>query len=484
MKKRIVSTMFIAALFALGCDNNSDDFNNNQDAAYEVTPEVLLTNAEKQLVDQMTTGSVNFSPFRFFNQYWAQAIYNTESRYSFTSRKVTDNVWNELYRDVMGNLASAKGYIDAETITNQAQHDNKLAIIEILNVYTFQVLVDSFGDVPYTEALNPAIKLPKYDNDSDIYPLLITRLNAAIAKLDPSAPSFGSEEMLYNGDVAHWLMFANSLKVKIGLNLADVNPTLAQSTIESGFSGGVILTNADNATFEYASSAPNYNPLYGDLVASNRTDFIPTSAIVNALNATSDPRAAVYFTPAAGTGTYVGGVYGGTNTNFATLSQIGTVFKTPNLAGQLIDACEINFYLAEAAARGYNVGNTDEYYYNQGVTQSFQFWGLNATQLATYLAQPNVAYATAPGTYKEKIGMQVWYSFYNRPFEAWNSYRRLDYPQLVVPANASTLADGEIPKRLNYPINERTVNTTSYQNAVEAIGGIDRLRIHVFWDVN
>lgn len=483
MKKKIITTVCIAALLSIGCDNNSDDFNNNHDAAYEVSPEVLLTNAEKQLTDEVTSGSVNFSPFRFFDQYWAQVIYNTESRYSLTSRLVTDNVWNELYRDVLGNLASAKRYIDAETITDQAQHDNKLAIIEILNVYTFQILVDAFGDVPYSEALNLQIKLPKYDNDSDIYPQLITRLDAAIAKLDTSAPSFGNAEMIYNGDVAQWIKFANSLKVKIGLNLADVNPTLAQATVESGYNGGVILSNADNATFEYAGSAPNYNPLYGDLVASNRIDFVPAKTIVDALNTNNDPRRAVYFTQAPAGG-YIGGVYGGTNTNFPTLSQIGSIFKTPDLEGQLMESMEVNFYLAEAAARGYNVGNTAEYYYNQGVMESFRFWGLTDAEALTYLAQPDIAYATAPGDFKQKIGMQVWYSFFNRPFEAWNAYRRLDYPQLAAPSNASSVADGQVPKRLFYPINERTVNTTNYEAAVEAIGGVDRLRVHVFWDVN
>lgn len=483
MKKKILSTICIAALFATGCDNNSDDFNNNHDSAYEVTPEVLLTNAEKQLVDEMTTGSVNSSPFRFFDQYWAQVIYNTESRYSLTSRLVTDNVWNELYRDVLGNLASATKYIEAETVTNQAQHENKLAIIEILNVYTFQVLVDAYGDVPYSEALNVNIKLPKYDNDEDIYPQLISRLDAAIANLDASEPSFGNAEMIYNGDVNQWIKFANSLKIKIGINLADVNPTLAQSTVESGYSGGAILSNSDNAAFEYSGSAPNYNPLYGDLVASNRIDFVPAKTIVNAMNTTADPRRAVYFTQAPAGG-YIGGVYGGTNSNFPTLSQIGAIFKTPDLKGQLMESMEVNFYLAEAAERGYNVGNTAEYYYNQGVMESFRFWGLSDADALSYLAQPDIAYTTAPGDYKQKIGMQVWYSFFNRPFEAWNSYRRLDNPALAAPSNASSTADGQVPKRLFYPINERTVNSNNYQAAVEAIGGVDRMRVKVFWDIN
>lgn len=486
--KKIILSLVVLSFIGTGCNNNTDDFNNNADAPYDVPAETLLTNAEKKLMDQMTTPEVNFSPFRFFTQYWAQTTYNDESRYRLVSRAVPDNHWNSLYRDVLGNLNSAKEIINLETLPTgasnavwQAQQQNKLAIIEILNIYTFQVIVDTFGDVPYSESLNVAIKLPKYDDDASIYPDLITRLNSALTLLDDSTGSFSTGEYLFGGDIQKWKLFGNSLKLKLGINLADVNPTLAKSTVESAFNSGVILTNSENASFNYPGSAPNYNPIYEQLVASNRNDFVASKTLVNVMNGLSDPRRAAYFSTVGGI--YVGGIYGAANNNFSSFSQIGSVFRQPNFNGQLMEATEMNFYLAEAAARGYTVGNSEEYYYNQAITASFEFWGL-ASQASSYLSNPSVAYATATGDWKEKIGTQAWLAFYNRPFEGWTSYRRLDYPLLVAPSNASPSADGVVPKRLFYSINERTVNTTNYQNAVQAIGGFDRMRVKVFWDVN
>ena len=103
-------------------------------------------------------------------------------------------------------------------------------------------------------------------------------------------------------------------------------------------------------------------------------------------------------------------------------------------------------------------------------------------QSVAYLLNPAVAFTTAPGaTAKEKIANQEWIAFYNRGFESWTSYRRLDFPILVAPASAYSEAEGQIPKRLTYPINEQTVNGVNYQAAATAIGG-DKLKNHIFWD--
>jgi hypothetical protein len=484
--KKIIISMAIVSFFFIGCNNNDDGFNDNHDAPYDVSAESLLLNAQKELIDQVTTPEVNLSPFRFFAQYWAQTTYNDESRYRLTSRLVSDNHWNNLYRDVLGNLESAKDVIATEVkpiSVAQADWDiqqtNKLAIIEILEVYTFQIIVDTYGDVPYSEALSISILLPKYDDDAAIYPDLITRLNVAIADLDDSGTSFASGENIYDGDVAKWRMFANSLKVKIAVNLADVNSTLAQSTIESAYNDGVIEGNADNATFEYPAAAPNYNPIFAQVIASGRADFVASKTIVDKMNTLSDPRRAVYFQQVAGT--YIGGINGAANTPYSDFSLPGTRLSAADAPGQLIEASEVNFYLAEAAARGYNVGNTADVYYTRAIQASFEYWGLDAT---AYLADPAVAYATAAGTWQQKIGTQEWFALYNRPFEGWTTYRRLDYPVLTAPANATPLADGVVPRRMSYPINERTVNTDSYNNAVTAIGGADRMAVKVFWDIN
>ncbi|HEY0091027.1 MAG TPA: SusD/RagB family nutrient-binding outer membrane lipoprotein [Flavobacterium sp.] len=486
--KKIIFSLALLTIIMSGCDNNTDDFNNNQDAQYDVSPEVLFTNAQVELANQMTTPSVNLNPFRFFSQYWAQTTYNDETRYRLTTRAVADNHWNNLYRNVLGNLQSAKDLVAAQSVPAgvpagewQINHKNQLAIIEILQVYTFQVLVDSFGDIPYSQALNTNILLPVYDDDAAIYPQLITRLNNAIADLDESGESWVNSDVIYNGDVGLWHLFANSLKVKLGINLADVNPGLAQSTIESAFAAGVILNNSQNATFEFSGSAPNYNPLYGDLEASNRNDFVAADTFINSLTALDDPRIAVYFNDVEGQ--YIGGIYGAANNNYASFSQIGDRFRAAGLPSELFEASEVNFYLAEAAARGYSVGNTAEHYYNEGIRMSFEYWGLPATEAEDYLAMPEVAFATASTDWREMIGMQEWVAFYNRPFESWNSYRRLDFPQLQAPTNAVAAAEGEVPKRLPYPVSERTVNNAQYVAASAAIGG-DKMITHVFWDVD
>lgn len=489
--KKIKYTIAALSLFlAIGCTSEDANFNDDKDAAYDVPAETLVANAQYELASQMTTSSVNLSPFRYFTQYWAQTQYFQESRYNLTQRSIPVNLWNNLYRDVLGNLTTAEGVIDKESKSDlqtqeefTAQQANKKAIIELMKVYTFQVLVDSFGDIPYSEALDPSNVLPKYDDDAVIYPDLLVRVNDALAILDATAPSFASGDAIYAGSVAGWIEFANSLKVKIGINLADVNNTLAKSAIESAVLAGVITENSQNASLVFSDGPPNYNPIYADLVASGRNDYVASSTIVNALIDLDDPRLAIYFKPVGGAGTtYIGGVNGSPNlAQF--FSAIGEPFRKPDLAAQLFEATEMNFYLAEAAARGYSVGGTEDMYYNEAIIKSFEFWGLTGAQATAYLAKPEVAYTTADGDWKKKIGTQAWLALFNRPFEAWTSIRRLDQPEIIAPSNAVASAEGKMPKRLTYPSSEVTVNKANLDAAKAAIGG-DKLQTKIFWDIN
>jgi len=485
--KKIIFSLAALALFTTSCVDESDDYNLDHDGAYNVSASFLLTNAQKELADQMTTASVNLNVFRYFTQYWAATQYTTESKYRVTTRSIPDNHWNALYRDVLGNLESAKNAIAIEvkpsTVSDAdwaVKQKNKLAIIEIQEVYTFQILVDTFGDIPYTDALNPNNVLPTYEDDTAIYPKLITRLNTALADLDLTGGTFDSGDYIFGGDIDSWRIFGNSLKLKLGINLADVNPTLAQATVESAYNAGVISDNSENAIFAYVQAAPNYNPIYANLVANGRNDFVPASPIIDYMNTLSDPRRSAYFTLFGGN--YVGGNYGYTNA-YANFSHVSDRIKAPDAPGPLFESTEVSFYLAEAAARGYSVGDTAENYYNKAIHESFDYWGLSSADADAYLLDPSVAYATAAGTWQEKIGNQAWIAYYNRGFESWTTWRRLDFPNLSPPASAYPEADGVIPKRLTYPVNEQTVNGTNYQAASTAIGG-DRLATKVFWDIH
>jgi hypothetical protein len=112
-----------------------------------------------------------------------------------------------------------------------------------------------------------------------------------------------------------------------------------------------------------------------------------------------------------------------------------------------------------------------------------EYWGVDDADIATYLANPDVAYATAEGggTWQQKIGVQQWIAFFNRGFEGWTLWRRLDFDVLNVPPG---LTYDDIPKRLIFPIEEATLNPVNLDAAIELIGGSDDVQTRVFWDVN
>ena len=121
-----------------------------------------------------------------------------------------------------------------------------------------------------------------------------------------------------------------------------------------------------------------------------------------------------------------------------------------------------------------------EIHYNNAITASIEYWGGTAQDATNYLATTNVAYTTAPGNYKQKIGTQSWLAYYNRGVMGWTTYRRLDYPVMNLAANAG----GELtPKRYTYPINEQTLNGANYGMASSAIGG-DLKSTKLWWDLN
>jgi hypothetical protein len=137
----------------------------------------------------------------------------------------------------------------------------------------------------------------------------------------------------------------------------------------------------------------------------------------------------------------------------------------------------MEFYRAEAKERGFTVTGTAEEHYNKAISASILAWGGTAADAAVYLARPDVAYTTAAGTWRQKIGTQKWIALYNRPYEGWLELRRLDYPVLPAPVGAKS----GFPNRLTYPGNEQQLNGTNYTAAASAIGG-DKVETKLFWD--
>ncbi|RKR14014.1 SusD-like starch-binding protein associating with outer membrane [Maribacter vaceletii] len=470
MKKHII-LLFSLVLALSGCEID-ESLNRDQKNPTIVPGDALFTNGTRNLFDLMNSCSVNENVFRLYAQYWAQTTYPDESQYNQITRNNGGYIWNTLYRDVLQDLKGSKEVLAEEGASNLT---NKNAIISVMEVYAYSVLVDTFGDVPYTEALDPTNSSPKYDDAATIYIDLISKLNTAISDMSGSEGFSSAQDPIYNGDLTKWKKAATSLKLRMGLRLADVNASLAQQTVESISVSDLITTNDDNFGIQYLGSAPNTNPLWVSLVQSGRNDFIAANTYIDVLNPLNDPRRPFFFNTV--NGDYVGGTYGSAN-NASVNSNLSDLMKTPDLIGSIITASEVNFLLAEAVERGYSVTGTAEAYYDAGVSTSILEWGGEQADVDTYLAQTEVAYTTAAGDWKQKIAQQKWIAMFNNGFEGWTTWRIFDTLTFNAP-EGQTLAD--IPTRFLYPVTEATLNGTQLDAAAAAIGG-DTKTTKVFWD--
>lgn len=484
--KRIYLILIVLIGITTSCTKNFEDFNTDKKHPAVVPSGALFANAQKAFADQEASTSVNLNEFKQWAQYFTATTYVDETNYNIVSRDVSTTVFRTYYRDILSDLNEAKRLIPtelAQTATAIGERDNKLKIVDMMEVLIYSQLVDIFGNVPYSQSLDYSNLYPKYDDGLTIYKELITRLDADISGLNTDFGSFGTSDLFFGGDVPMWIKFGNSLKVRLGITLADVDGATAKATVESAYAGA--FGTGENCQLVY-EGGHNANPLYLDLVLSGRHDFVPANTIVDMMNTLDDPRREMYFN--INGDTYRGGIYGKSN-SFSQFSHISDMVQEATFPCVILDNTEVEFYLAEAAARGYSVGGTAESHYNKAITASFLSWWLTAGKTkvesdslaAIYLQNPDVAYVTATGTWQQKIGTQAWLAYFVRGQVGFSSWRRLDYPILNMPP---TITDyNNIPKRYTYPINEQTLNGANYTAAATAIGG-DNLTTKLFWDTH
>ena len=476
------------------CTSDFTDLNTDKKNPTEVPGEPLYTNAIRNLVDQMQSASVNRNVFRLYSQYWAQTTYPDESQYNMVTRNIPDNMWSTFYKDVLKDLSESAMIITATEYPPEeptAVKTNKLAVIELMSIYTYAILVDTYGDVPYTDALNSDNVLPTYDPAKDVYYDLITRLDAVISGLDDSAPGFSSSaDLVYSGNTTAWIKFANSLKLRLALRIADYE-TAKASAMVAAVDGKVFDSNSDNFAMTYYGESPNTNPLNVALVQSGRYDFVGANTLIDIMNTDNDPRRALWFSivdTSTVDGTeklaYVGGEYGEAN-SYGGNSNMGNgnapqALSNPTLRGTLLSYSEVEFLLAEAAERGYGVTGSAEDHYKGGIKASIEEWDGTQADFDTYYAEPNVAYTTADGgsgNFKQIIGVQQWIAQFNQGFDGWCTWRRLDFVAL------SVISAGPTPTRFIYPTNEHSLNNSNW-SAAAANYDNDSKTAKVFWDKN
>jgi len=513
MKKIIYFLLGVLILsMPIACTDSLESVNENPNDPEKVPVYSLFQYATISLVNDFSDEWFSGRQSLLYAQYLGQRNYSEEDRYQI--RQNTNNsYWGYLYR----NIANLEEVIminsDPETAEDASAfgaNANQIAASRILKSWAVQIMTDTWGDIPYSEAwkARDGLYLPVYDKQEDIYKDLLSVLKEAAAtlKANESEPVFTQGDILYNGDAKKWRKFANSLRMRVALRASHVLPEY-KTIIQECIADGVFESNEDNALFAYNASPPTQNPFYKSLNVDGRNDFSLTKTLVdltlgknddlnnkqNPFAGFVDPRLAIW----GGLnedGEYVGMPYGmiaalcgtyinvGKPVNFLTTP---TVIVSADFKMPILDYAEVLFIQSE-------INDFDDALYRKGVEASLLRWGVPATGASTYAT-------SLPAANKERVLTQKWLANFMNGHNGWSEYRRTGQPAfLLLPGEisikASNFNGGEavifttlvettnkIAARVTYPDSEDTVNRENYKAAQSAMGG-DHMYTKVWWD--
>lgn len=365
----VLSTV-LSGMFT-SCENYLDvNENPNYPGESQVTVSSLLPSA--------FTGSAAVMGYLYqlYGGMWSQhytqnpssSQYITLVNYAMTSSSDL-RLWRIPYADVLPDLDLVIKKSEAEGAWNY------WVVGKIMTAFTYHVLTDAYGDVPFTEALQG--QNCKYDDSKTvIYPGILKMLNDAIAKeADASATGLRAmsvEDYVFDGDISSWIKFAKTLKLK--LLMRDFNANKAE--IQTMLAAGGFLTEEDATVHCFEDIVNKSNPFYENdrrqLNTTNNVRACTTLALF--LSENNDPRIADFYDKAAADGSYraipygnrTSTVYSIRTTSRATIGALDPVYY--------MSAAEAEYLLAECYARLADAGNAKTHYDN-AVELSFERWG-------------------------------------------------------------------------------------------------------------
>ncbi|WP_417431038.1 SusD/RagB family nutrient-binding outer membrane lipoprotein [Halpernia sp.] len=279
----------VAAMTLSSCTSDLTGLNNDPKHPTSLPSGNLFAKGQQQQFYYTYTGNVNNNNYVYFTQMWAETTYTDETNYDIVTRNQPRNTFNRMYNGVLNNYEQAR-----KNLATEGADANKLASIEIAEISAWENIVDTFGDVPYSQALqaDQGQFAPAYDDAKAIYTDLFKRINAVIPTI--TAGSGYAEDLVYGGDMTKWKKVANSIKLRLALNLADVDPATSKSAAESAIASGVMTSIVDSYSLAFPGGTFS-NPFFDDFIASGRKDFVPTTLVVDMMNAKMDPRRTNYF---------------------------------------------------------------------------------------------------------------------------------------------------------------------------------------------
>lgn len=491
------TTILTVVLTLSGCTSDFDEINKNPNAPETVTPDLLLSGVERDLMKSVLDETWGIG--NVVIQHTAKNQFVNEDRYLWGELNA---VWNSVY----DNLRDVQAMI---SLSEESGEMNYKGVALVLRAWMFSLATDCYGDIPYSEASQAkvgGIYYPKYDSQQEIYNGILADLEEANNLLKNVLNVKG--DLIYGGDVAKWRKLANTLRVRYLMRISDrvdVGRTLQAIVSDPAnfpiFEGTAADWNRDNAVYKYLANSPDQFPLFSARIGSFN-EFRASKTMMDKLIGMDDQRYKVFFRPTPETEAtattdddkYVGIPNGMDDVGALTYnggpqfqSRIGTLYyELANTdaglkvaKGVIMTFAELQFLLAEAREKGLiTIGDAATYYVN-GINASFSFYGL--TPEPSYFTQPAVDYTGSSVEKLEKIGTQKWIAFYYQGLEAWFDWRRTGYPTLL-PAVDNQNED-KIPVRFIYPIIEQSLNATSRSAAVGRQGA-DDINTRVWWDVN
>ena len=500
------------------CQKDFEEINTNPNRPQQALPTALFNGSTKLFLKNTRNYTTSGMMFRSWMQYSAQDTYTKESRFLYRDY-AGDYLWRYPYQ-VAGGY---KDIIDLNTnpktkelMATYGKSENQIAAARIMLAYTFALLVETFGDVPYYSYGSPnperfqALQLekyisPVYATQKEIYTDLLKELKEAAAQIVSDSYVFKEGDYIFETP-DKMRRFANSLRLRLAIRLKDVSDTelrtLAQQSIDELKAGTAVMqSEADTVELQFDSDDTNPAPIYKEYFVSNRVDYSPSNSFVQLLkgqrgNFGVDPRLQKYFAPKGLTkyqardgrytesdnlNDYIGMPYGldESMADFQFKSGVAVSFFSsrilqPNYAEVFMEYSEVCFLLSEA-------NGWDNTWYKKGVEASMKKWGVNSTKITNFLN-------TIPAANEENVLTQKYIALYMNPNEAWAEYRRTGYPHTLIKVNEETdlnipteagqtkyrfeslVADlTDIPERLFYPVAYKVINEANYQNALKSM---------------
>ncbi|WP_316805617.1 SusD/RagB family nutrient-binding outer membrane lipoprotein [Pedobacter nototheniae] len=424
---------------------------------------------------------------------------------------------NEQFK-LNGMLMAA--WVKIKSTTDLNKDSLQFSVAQLIKITGVSRTTDTYGPVPYS-SLPTGTFTPAYDGQDKIYYSFFPELDKAINILYTLGVKAGKPlaayDKIYGGDYLLWAKYGNSLKLRLAMRMAYVDPVNAKKYAEEAVNSPVgFLTQKSDGALQgkVVTASPYKNPLVTLTV--NYAEARMGATMQSILSGYKDPRIGIYFNLSTVTGktTEYVGVRTGINVTRSLYQPFSTLKVADNTPMPWMQASEVYFLLAEGAIRGWNMGGTAQNFYESGIKVAFDESG--ATIPSTYLADNTskpvnyvdpanpsnnavsdiAASTTLTSTIKwnegvtfedklQRIITQKWIALYPNGQEAWTEFRRTGYPKIfpiVLNRSNGTVNSATQVRRLPYPAKQYLDNGTQIAKGLTLLGGADNGATKLWWD--